>query len=88
MKALLQRLHKLEGLLVPRPVAAGQSVAERLRERRRRRLTADRAEPDEDPPRITFDNSNHRPQSIGEVLRSHFQLKGKYSATEGATQEA
>jgi hypothetical protein len=36
------------------------------------------------PPRATVDDPNNRPRSIGEVLRSHFQLRGKYRAIEGA----
>jgi len=68
MKAILRRVGRLEQRLVPKVDLASQSVADIIRERRRRRLEAS-GEPFEDLPPARVSAAPGRYLSIAETIR-------------------
>ena len=69
MKAIARRVCKLEESFAAQRDEEGRSLADVIRERRRRRLAAEGREPEEEPPReILVDG--RRPRTLAEAIRS------------------
>jgi hypothetical protein len=73
MTTFTRRLAELERRFAERRDDEFHSIAESIRERRRRRLAAQRRDPNGEPVgRYVFD-PDHPPKTIAEIIRSHFR---------------
>jgi hypothetical protein len=70
MKTITKRISKLEERFGPRCHEQGRSIADEIRDARRRRYQAEGREFDERRVEVPSVDANGRPLTIGEIIRS------------------